>query len=538
MESSVLQSTTLFVPDNFDEVDILSGEPGNSTLKRSLTDAMYYVLDTIIKMEHRRDMKDQYLETGYYRLNATHLKKICGTHYSEAIRILEKNQIIAVNRSYQVGKKSMGYCLINDSVGANVRPVKLSLEGKAALRLENYLKEQQSQNLIQLSKISFITKWFDKKRLTIDLTDAHTFVEFYRNQMLSYIVEDENPIRRENIKNRINQRYNAAIATNRRIAAGDFNLTRLGEDHRLHSSVSNLMKEFRSFLRYDREPLIGIDVKASQPYLFTQLLKAETYQESNKDLTIPHLYPELHKALQVITDKGFLNRAILMLLTFPDLTVDQYTFANIDWTNDFYQTFMNLSAINTENGATFANRSSVKKTIMLTLYASQKWKYTTTGWEAFRSLFPRESALVNLFDELTRSQQINFLPILLQRIESYLMLEMTCSVIAEVVPDAPIIPIHDSILTTGPYVERVEAIIKKTLTEITGHAPGLTIESNIATEVLLRLEETAKMDFQEIMDGLPKKADGFIVHRRKPLLNELPEWKNKRILSTIYINPE
>ena len=46
-------------------------------------------------------------------------------------------------------------------------------------------------------------------------------------------------------------------------------------------------------------------------------------------------------------------------------------------------------------------------------------------------------------------------------------------------PDAPIFTIHDSVITTKPYVEGLRKVMHNTLFETTGIEPGLSVEELI-----------------------------------------------------------
>ncbi|MDP9077216.1 MAG: hypothetical protein M3O71_07330 [Bacteroidota bacterium] len=537
MSSEVLQDPIIFAPDNFQADVILQDEPGNKTLKSNLTDAMHYLLHTIIQMENRQDMRKEFIETGYFNLNATHLKEICGTHYRDAGRILEKHNVISIDPSYQVGLKSKGYCLIGNYASSENKVVKLVDKGGTKKRLIAWREKQDNENKKELAKIEYITKWYDKDRLTVDVQDAHDFVEFYRYMLLEQIPRDISENEKNNLQNRINQRYNAAIGVIKRIIAGDFKLYRMGKDNRLHSTITSVMKEFRSFLRFDCQPLIGIDVKSCQPYLLTRLLKSSTYNLAESDLNIASIYPILYSTLQ--EDPNLIRQIenIIMLLTFTSDPITKRTFFNIDWTKDFYQELIDLEAgLYPSENKMFRNRESVKRTMMFILYATKENKYRIPEWKRFEALFPIEGKLVRFFDALSRLHNNSFLPILLQRMESKLILDVVCREISDTVPDAPIIPIHDSILTTPAYVRVVEDIIKNTMEKTVGINPGLKQESISAEEVLNKLKEISQADYAEIISDLSKQVKDRLVNCKDPLIVQTPRWKNKQVISSRYIN--
>lgn len=537
MCAEVLQDLTLFVPDNFNAEYILKTEAGNITLKRNLTDAMHYLLHTLIQMEMRQDKRHEMAFTGYFELNALHLKAISGCHYSKAAKILEQHGVISINHSYQTGVRNKGYCLIGNYAGAETKAVALHTDGGTKKRLLNWKQNQDKNNKHELEQIAYITKWHDKDRLTVDLSDAHDFIEFYRDLLIRQTPTNISPEKKINIENRINQRYNASIGVVKRIKNGDFNLYRLGQDQRLHSTITSVMKEFRSFLRFDGQPLVGIDVKSSQPYLLTQLLRTQIYNPSSDGLTVSNLYPELHHTIQNTPTLREEIERIIMLLTFKGVSQPPRTFFNIDWSADFYNLMIELEAVfyNAEKRL-FLSRNLVKRTIMYTFYSKRTNKYAIPEWIRFEALFPVEAQLIRVFDDIGRLHNQNFLPIFLQRLESRIMLDRICYEISIKLPDAPIIPIHDSVLTTSGYVDQVEDIIRGQMFNITGIKPGLKREHKSAAEVLNDLKDICETDFKEIIKKLPKRPDRYQIKRKSPLLSQLPRWKGNQIFSTIYVD--
>ena len=88
----------------------------------------------------------------------------------------------------------------------------------------------------------------------------------------------------------------------------------------------------------------------------------------------------------------------------------------------------------------------------------------------------------------------SYLPILLQRLESNLVLNHICERISQSYPEAPILPVHDCIYTTQRYAESVQVIMRDTLNELTGYMPGIKMEKSSAKDTLQALKNTAKED--------------------------------------------
>ena len=61
---------------------------------------------------------------------------------------------------------------------------------------------------------------------------------------------------------------------------------------------------------------------------------------------------------------------------------------------------------------------------------------------------------------------------LLQRAESYLLLNVICREFNEQTPTAPLFTIHDGIFTTSKYVQKLNGFVLRRLNELTGVLAG------------------------------------------------------------------
>ena len=124
-------------------------------------------------------------------------------------------------------------------------------------------------------------------------------------------------------------------------------------------------------------------------------------------------------------------------------------------------------------GEKIEGRKVVKQMIFFILFSSNKQH--STGKSMFKKIFPE---VYEVFAEIKKGddQEYKFLSILLQRIESFLFIDVICKRIAKEYPEAPIITIHDSIATILEYEHVVKEIISNELVKATGHIPRLKLE--------------------------------------------------------------
>jgi hypothetical protein len=65
---------------------------------------------------------------------------------------------------------------------------------------------------------------------------------------------------------------------------------------------------------------------------------------------------------------------------------------------------------------------------------------------------------------------------LLQRAESYLLLNVICREFNEQNPTAPLLTIHDGVFTTSKYVQKLKGLILNRLNELTGVIAGCKVK--------------------------------------------------------------
>jgi hypothetical protein len=137
-----------------------------------------------------------------------------------------------------------------------------------------------------------------------------------------------------------------------------------------------------------------------------------------------------------------------------------------------------------ENGINVKNRNELKKQLFIVFFGKlNAYKYNPAA-RLFKSLFPN---VQKLFDAI-KKDEYNQLAIILQRIESYTLLERVAQKILAELPGLPFLTRHDSILPSGIFVtsdtaEKVKIILLETIKEVTGIMPMARIKNN--TEIKL-----------------------------------------------------
>jgi hypothetical protein len=259
--------------------------------------------------------------------------------------------------------------------------------------------------------------------------------------------------------------------------------------YRFHNPITTLPKFFRPCLSSGKEKLVALDLKSSQPFMSTLLLSPEFWYcpsltEANKSA--------YHKIIGTPIEYAKINLdTIGMAKHFSNPTIYSYILKKLmDVNDDFqkqclsgnlYEYMMDQEKIST---GLDVSRNYMKKAILMAMYSSNRTKNDSKI--SFNRLFPKSNSFFELIKKRKYKHRIIYgskdikanaiLAIMLQRIESFLFLNIISRKIIDERPDVLMIPLHDSIVTTESNVEYVKGVIQQTIKEITGHTANLNEE--------------------------------------------------------------
>ena len=255
--------------------------------------------------------------------------------------------------------------------------------------------------------------------------------------------------------------YNSILASAYRIINGDIYYSIDNTSRRFHSNLTNMAKDLRPYLRIKGEPLVNIDVKNSQPYLSTILL------------TNPG------KVSWLTENPAF----VLLLQTLKvSLNQDVKKYISLVASGTLYEHLM--TEFSTEG--LILTRDETKRQMLRILFARNRTPRDELNKKArqiFKDRFPTVHRIFSKVRGHTKGDKFhNYkrFAILLQRIESYLMLDVILKRIYKELPGTIAITIHDSIMT-GVLTNNIEAVRKIMIEEFTffvGIQPKIQIEEN------------------------------------------------------------
>jgi hypothetical protein len=255
--------------------------------------------------------------------------------------------------------------------------------------------------------------------------------------------------------------YDKNLQSAIRIMNGDIFHTVDNTSGRYHSNITNMAKGLRPFLRINGEPLVNIDIKNSQPYLSTIIL---TNPGKVANMTKNTDFALLLQSLKVSKCKDVTNYINLVI------SGQLYEFLM----SEFGKKGLHLT------------RDETKKQVLRILFDQNRMPANELNRKCktiFKDLFPQVNKVFNKVRGYERGDKFKSykrFAILLQTIESYLILEVILKRIYRELPATIALTIHDSIMT-GADNNSIEAIHKIMIYELTffvGYAPKIKIEGN------------------------------------------------------------
>jgi hypothetical protein len=440
---------------------------------------------------------------GYHNLCSSELKKVLGNKDFYIIRELllnPKDPIIEMDKSWYNpnGNSSSGYCqgyriIPKYNTGEVVYKTIHDKLSKAILK--NEVTEVMNEKTAL--RYRFLLNQFESNTLSFD-PKVYEFISNFSQQLLVRI-QNNNPYQIKLVYNLIGRwiYYIRQIEDNKSWCKVS------PKNHRLNSSITNLPRLLRPFLLFNGESLTCVDVTSSQPYLLSSIMQAKFYNECTVGYNLKTIYPELYRELiengsidtsntgigYYSSNTGYTNSFNSNLsnsssfmwcnfFTAPDVdSITNYTQA--PFYLDFYTDLLNRYYIYNnipKRVAQKEEREKLKGTMMYVLFDENKGhRNNNLQIQMFQSVYPGVEKWLNQIHTLIGKKRFSYL---LQRAESYLLLNVICKEFIEQHPTAPLITIHDGIFTTKEYVRNLNGFVLRRLREITGIIAGCKIKAS------------------------------------------------------------
>lgn len=406
----------------------------------------------------------------YFHINHSHLKSVINSKTDKYIKYLRNGEFIIHDRKYIKGKKSYHFKLNPKfDFDLNTIPVEPGTKLFEILQKKYRNKRAHFNRLdpyLKVMKDKFMNTKFDYDAAKNYITDVPDL-----KKQLAYFNQIE--------------------------ALADIRLryfTRNNTNNRLYTPLINLKKELRDFIVGD---YTNIDLKNSQPFFLSQLL-----------LHLNEIAPKINKRdIKVKKREGInINNNTILCCSFLNFNpVKTFGIKKIKSISKIHQKQKKSNMVNLKEFADCVNTGSMYeyigksfdgkytrdeiKEIMFAVLFSRNIEYDNysvkfTPYEnekkVFAEVFPIVARMVKILkDGKYRFKKYKILPVLLQKMESYIFIDC----ISKELVSAGIVPltIHDSVIVESEHTRQALEIIHTVFLEHFGVIPALHVnEMNTA----------------------------------------------------------
>ena len=428
-------------------------------IKKLKKEKLLYIISFVYNLQIRNYESD-YENDGFAVTICTKMfEKILAKKYKAYFKYLCDNNILELVSNHFAGVTCRKYCLTDQFT---IAPSFYTITGFTFSKTLGRLAKKKTKNN---KKYYYLEKWLTK--IDFDVESATVFnnllFESRKNYQPFQTISKKN---RKRLSNPHNQYTNGQISI-LKMQNKDNSVLVDDKGMRLHTRLTKCPKLLRNYISVNGQNLVSIDIKNSQPYMLLALLEPNNFKKMRTDhkpyLTILTSPPSLSYKIpsiifrhssKILTSKGFQK------------------YKKMVTNGSLYDEFVKMIKIDPkEIKSGFSARDIVKFRFMLCFYSSNG--SNSNGMKSvFRSEFPEIYALICDL----KQKDHRALSILLQKVESTLVLDKICGKISKEYPKIPLFTIHDSILTTQEYVNYVISIIEKECEKYIGVSPKLTIE--------------------------------------------------------------
>ncbi|WP_276133510.1 hypothetical protein [Polluticoccus soli] len=456
------------VPKNLSKTFLISKTPPWCS-PDEWVNACWYVTGTICLLQRKAKAKGK-KDFFNVPLHAATLRKTLGENYSSFIDHMKSADVGLIIRTgdYYPGLQSTQYSLGTDyrDQPGKFRPITNPAIKERLARWKHDDWKEQKQRLVDYY---YITRWLYSGKLAINMEAALTELPGYRERKVSVI---NNSNWSEEKKSRELQKLDDELKRmTKHITCFDPSVgVKVDDRGRLYSSVTKINSILRTFITYDGQEMVCIDLKGSQPLHFLFCTRQEFYSKTD-EFSLHKLKPEQAKHVMEYTNVKHLKTvyktlSIILLKNTQTLTDKGFqlpNFATIIREGRLYEHIQEYFELHYPTSKCCNSRSKAKLWVMEMFYnkvvrfGKQKVKH----WRILKVLFPEVAALITIL----KAERYQDLAHLLQMIEAKMLLEKVCKNIFNANPSIPIFTVHDSILTTREHASTVKEILLATYRE-------------------------------------------------------------------------
>jgi len=458
----------LYIPDRLDFNELLQSHPIDK-YKAVTADKLAFICHSIIlvSLKFRNDTD---LINDFVPLHSQILKRSI-PNYQVCKQYLIDAKVIECRNEYVIGEQSIGFKFCSNYFGMGLKKYEIKSRDFQK-RISTSESKDQFQKKLN-SRAKHLYQYLEDGKLNISRDAALEWIENSRVKHLEEIRKTQYWQKYDQLKDSINDRFDKYVMSVEQFNEGWNNPKVDISGHRFFTVLTNLKKELRNYITYDRKKLVSLDFKCSQPYLTLLLLSKDFYSSDlSKDaITLKKIYPELYKHLKAEGYLTGLKRISVETKTLGTKVLDVADYKKSIIDNDYYECLATLISSFT-NGELILSRDAAKTQSHYILFADPKKMSWAVGYNAFKKAFPTVAKLFCIL----KSRSYNDLAILLQRIESELVIQKITKEFVKQFPGIPIYTIHDSIITISEYSTKLISISGDLSRKMIGVFPKIEVE--------------------------------------------------------------
>lgn len=467
------------VPNNLDIKELVS-KLGLSEIKsKNLKTKIYYFISRLVITHQNVETFDE----GFIRICASEIKAIFNRHRKLVMDLLIEEGVINKSVDYSLGGKCNKYKLNERYQESELRFVTLEYEYSIKTKNPRTTLDTYFNNHLKLEGVNGTIQ--DIVRGIMPLIKSDEESKVFKNKLGIWIqtINDVNQNTTWYKRSNANYRYN--------------------------SSITNLPRVLRNNLRYNGEQLVQVDIRSSQIYLLATLLNYNFFKSysnksfskyindhnRNKEEVISYLFsPLMWVHFSKVHKDGFKEELTNLLIQRPKDHYEFQKFREAPFSGDFYS---HLFALEFDHQPNPSERNSIKSDIMYVLFdGNRNHRKRVEGVRLINKYYPFVNKTIEYLIDTIGGRDF---AILLQRVESHLVIDQIVPRFHEECPNAPIITIHDSIITDEKHSSILEKVMRETLLKETQIEPGLKVEKLIPRPLM-------EKDLQDIYAKIKKKS--------------------------------
>lgn len=433
-------------------------------------------------------------DNSYVPLHSRILKANLG-NYTVFINTLIAERIIECDNKYSIiGGKSKGFRLATNHHFHELLYFRARCK-KLIKAIKSQRKEKADQLMIKAKPIAHLVYWLTTNDLKIDKQSALECLDNYKKIYLSNL--EKLALSPTELKQAISHLERSCFYARHSIEHFNTNNFTIDDGGRLYCSITNLPALYRHYLNYQGKRLVSVDIKNSHPFHMLFLLQSKFWNNKG-EITLHKIDSKLSKKIKSAS-QIYRRYAQPPSIKFQENTYsidNQYikmtSFRALVLSGKLYE-FICYSLygqfIDNEIDR-FSSRDLTKAEVLHMMYHNPLEKYSPAKdvFKSYKELFPEVAEVI----ELLKSNDYRDFPVLLQKIEAYIILNRICNKIYQKDPAIPLFTIHDSILTTEEHQDTVKSTIQEVYYDLLGDAPKLScitldaIDAEIEMKKLVR----------------------------------------------------